>query len=66
VSITPDKELDCGLCSNACPYGAIEEMRAVGKDCLYCARCYASCPREGPLAKRKHEAEELVRLGGAV
>lgn len=47
VTITPDKELDCGLCRDACPYGAIEEMRAVRKDCLYCARCYASCPREG-------------------
>ena len=60
VTITPDKELDCGLCSGACPYGAIEEMRAVRKDCLYCARCYASCPREGPLAK-----QQLVRVGGA-
>jgi len=53
VSITPDKELDCGLCQDACPYGAIEEMRAVRRKCLYCARCYASCPREGPLAKAK-------------
>lgn len=46
VTVTPDKELDCGLCTNACPYGAIENMRAVRKDCLYCARCYASCPCE--------------------
>jgi polyferredoxin len=46
VTITPDKELDCGLCASACPYGAIENMRAVRKDCLYCARCYASCPCE--------------------
>jgi len=51
VSITPNKELDCGLCKDACPYGAIEEMRAVGRNCLYCARCYASCPREGERAK---------------
>jgi polyferredoxin len=51
VTITPDRELDCGLCTGACPYGAIEKMRAVRKDCLYCARCYESCPREGALAK---------------
>lgn len=62
VSITPDKELDCGLCKEACPYGAIDEMRAVGRKCLYCARCYASCPREGPLAKAKDfVAREEVR-----
>jgi len=53
VSITPDKELDCGLCTEACPYGAIDNMRAVRKECLYCARCYAACPREGDLAAAK-------------
>jgi NAD-dependent dihydropyrimidine dehydrogenase PreA subunit len=46
VTITPDKELDCGLCSGACPYGAIEKMRAVRHECLYCTRCYQSCPRQ--------------------
>jgi polyferredoxin len=46
VTITPDKELDCGLCTEACPYGAIEKMRAVRSSCLFCARCFASCPRE--------------------
>ena len=44
VSITPDRELDCGLCQEACPYGAIEEMRAIRTSCLSCARCYGSCP----------------------
>ncbi len=53
VTITPDRELDCGLCAEACPYGAIEKMRAVRKDCLYCARCYAYCPRQGPVATTK-------------
>jgi len=62
VSITPDKELDCGLCAGACPYGAIERMRAVGRDCLYCARCYSSCPRDGELARAK---AGLVQLSGA-
>ncbi|HTS30313.1 MAG TPA: 4Fe-4S binding protein [Bryobacteraceae bacterium] len=52
VSITPDRELDCGLCNQACPYGAIVHMRAVRQDCLYCARCYASCPNERARAKR--------------
>jgi hypothetical protein len=45
VTITPNKELDCGLCKGACPYGAIEKMRAVRRNCLYCARCYVYCPR---------------------
>ena len=64
VTITPDKELDCGLCTGACPYGAIENMRAVRTICLYCARCYASCPRDGALAHAK--TEELVEIGGGV
>ncbi len=56
VTITPDRELDCGLCTGACPYGAIERMRAVRQDCLYCARCYASCPRDGDLARARKKA----------
>ena len=46
VTITPDRELDCGLCAESCPYGAIENLRAVRPSCLYCARCYAACPRD--------------------
>lgn len=65
VTITPDKELDCGLCTEACPYGAIENMRAIRKQCLYCARCYAFCPREGPLAGKAAELVEAPKAGAA-
>jgi polyferredoxin len=46
VRITPDEELDCGLCVEACPFGAIHNMRADRAECLACARCFAHCPRQ--------------------
>ena len=42
-------------------YGAIEEMRAVRHDCLYCARCYAYCPRH---SGREKGGDALVQLPG--
>jgi len=44
VTVTPADELDCGLCAESCPYGAIAKMRAVRSSCLFCARCFAFCP----------------------
>jgi ferredoxin len=59
VTITPDNELDCGLCTGACPFGAIEKMRAVRSSCLFCARCYPSCPRE---RVRRGEAPSVLAI----
>lgn len=46
VSITPNEELDCGLCAESCPFGAVRDCRAVPSSCLACARCFAHCPRQ--------------------
>lgn len=65
VSITPNRELDCGLCMKACPYGAIENMRAVSSACLFCARCYNACPLHrvdaAPLVKVQPSSDEMTR-----
>jgi polyferredoxin len=58
VQITPDRELDCGMCSESCPYGAIDKMRAVRQDCVYCARCYDSCPQHIAMVKRVDKAKK--------
>lgn len=46
VRITPDEELDCGLCAESCPFGAVRNLRADRATCLACARCFAHCPRQ--------------------
>ena len=46
VQITPDEELECGLCDKSCPFGAIHNHRADRGSCLACARCFATCPRQ--------------------
>jgi polyferredoxin len=53
VSITPDKELNCGLCADACAHGAILNLRADRALCLACTRCYECCPRQKRLIALK-------------
>ncbi len=63
VSITPDKELDCGLCAASCPYGAIKDLRAEKSSCLFCARCFNTCPRHR-VRGRTDLATQVTEPGG--
>jgi len=60
VQITPDKELECGLCADSCPYGAIKNFQAQRSSCVSCARCYDHCPRHR--VSRKPSEKPLVEV----
>jgi polyferredoxin len=65
VRISPDKELNCGLCAQGCPYGAIHELHADRASCMACTRCYEYCPRQKRLmalraGRRKPASPTLI------
>ena len=64
VRISPDKELDCGMCADACAFGAIRELRADRAYCVACARCYEYCPRHRRFVALRDGPKKPVQIQG--
>jgi polyferredoxin len=61
VQIMPNKDRDCGLFPEACPYGAIHDRRADRGSCLSCTRCYEYCLGE-PGRRCSNSSDRLVQV----